>query len=144
MQDPKYAMQTEPPEADAPKRKRRWFQFSLRTLMIGVTMLAVPLGNVGWQAKIVRQRQAMLDEIKDRGGRFWTVELVRGLAQDQIRQRLIKNTDWPDTTIPLVRRWLGDDAIVWIGLPPNEPLWDECHAAFPEALIQRVSPAPRD
>jgi hypothetical protein len=27
-------MQTEPPKADPPKRKRRWFQFSLRTLMI--------------------------------------------------------------------------------------------------------------
>jgi hypothetical protein len=28
------AMQTEPPKADPPKRKRRWFQFSLRSLMI--------------------------------------------------------------------------------------------------------------
>jgi hypothetical protein len=33
------AMQTEPTKADPPKRKRRWFQFSLRTLMIGVTLL---------------------------------------------------------------------------------------------------------
>jgi hypothetical protein len=29
--------------SDTPKRKRGWFQFSLRTLMIGVTLLAVPL-----------------------------------------------------------------------------------------------------
>ena len=35
------AMQTEPSKADPPKRKRRWFQFSLRTLMIGVTLLAI-------------------------------------------------------------------------------------------------------
>ena len=35
------AMETKPPEADPPKRKRRWFQFSLRTLMIVVTVLAV-------------------------------------------------------------------------------------------------------
>jgi hypothetical protein len=28
------AMEAEPPEAEPPKRKRRWFQFSLRTLMI--------------------------------------------------------------------------------------------------------------
>ena len=31
-------MQTEPPKAEPPKRKRRWFQFRLRTLMI-VTLL---------------------------------------------------------------------------------------------------------
>jgi hypothetical protein len=37
-------MQTEPPTADPPKRKRRWFQFSLRTLMIGVTLAAFPCG----------------------------------------------------------------------------------------------------
>jgi DsbC/DsbD-like thiol-disulfide interchange protein len=29
-------MQTEPPKADQPKRKRRWFQFSLRTLLVCV------------------------------------------------------------------------------------------------------------
>ncbi len=34
------AMPTEPPEAEPPKRNRRWFQFRLRTLMIGVTLLA--------------------------------------------------------------------------------------------------------
>jgi hypothetical protein len=30
-------MQTEPSEAEPLKRQRRWFQFSLRTLLIGVT-----------------------------------------------------------------------------------------------------------
>ena len=29
-----------------PKRKRRWFQFSLRSLMIGVTLMAVVCGYV--------------------------------------------------------------------------------------------------
>ena len=33
------AVQTEPPKADPPKRKRRWLQFSLRTLLIGVTVI---------------------------------------------------------------------------------------------------------
>jgi hypothetical protein len=31
-------MQAEPLKAESPKRKRRWFQFSLRTLMIGSTV----------------------------------------------------------------------------------------------------------
>ena len=35
----------------------RWFQFRLRTLLIGVTLFAlIPCGYVGWQAKIVRER----------------------------------------------------------------------------------------
>ena len=33
-------MQTAPPKADAPKRKRRWFQFRLRTLFVVVTVAA--------------------------------------------------------------------------------------------------------
>jgi hypothetical protein len=35
------AMEIEPSNADPPKCKRRWFQFSLRTLLITVTVLAV-------------------------------------------------------------------------------------------------------
>jgi hypothetical protein len=31
-------MQTEPPKADPPKRKRRWFQFSLRDLLALITL----------------------------------------------------------------------------------------------------------
>ena len=36
-------MPTEPPNAEPPKRIRHWLQFSLRTLLIGVTLLAVGL-----------------------------------------------------------------------------------------------------
>jgi hypothetical protein len=35
------AMETEQPRADPPKRKRRWFQFSLRTLLVITTIVAV-------------------------------------------------------------------------------------------------------
>jgi hypothetical protein len=35
------AAQNDPPKADPPNRKRRWFQFSLRTLMFGVTLVAI-------------------------------------------------------------------------------------------------------
>jgi hypothetical protein len=35
------AMQTDLPKAEPPNRKRRWFQFSLRTLLIGVTLVAI-------------------------------------------------------------------------------------------------------
>jgi hypothetical protein len=54
-------MQIEPRQPDAPKRKRRWFQFSLRTLMIGVTLLAMVCGYVGRQTKIVRERMQFVE-----------------------------------------------------------------------------------
>ena len=38
------AMQIEPPKADPPKRKRRWFQFSLRTLLLFTIAFVVVLG----------------------------------------------------------------------------------------------------
>src|ERR1700680_5163089 len=52
------AMENEPP-----KHQRRWFQFSLRTLLIGVTLLAVPCAYVGSHAKIIHRRKAMLNKL---------------------------------------------------------------------------------
>jgi hypothetical protein len=49
-------MQTEPPKADPPKRKRRWFQFSLRTLMIGVALFGVFGGWFGNQVRATNRR----------------------------------------------------------------------------------------
>jgi hypothetical protein len=48
--------------ADNPTAPRRRFQFRLRTLLIGVTLLTMPLGYIGWQARIVRQRRFELDQ----------------------------------------------------------------------------------
>jgi hypothetical protein len=55
------ALDAEPPNADLPKRKRRWFQFSLRTLMIGVTLLCVLCAYVVHEARIVEARKLWID-----------------------------------------------------------------------------------
>jgi hypothetical protein len=52
-------METESPEAEPPKRKRRWFQFSLRTLLIVVTLLAAICPAVVW---VVRDRDRLIQE----------------------------------------------------------------------------------
>ncbi len=67
------AMVAEPPIAAAPKPKRRWYQFRLRSLLIVVTLLTVPLGYVGWQAKIVRERKALLQLVVESGGYYIAV-----------------------------------------------------------------------
>jgi hypothetical protein len=43
-------MQTEPPKADPPKRKRRWFQFSLRSLLVFKTIYDSTKSVVGREA----------------------------------------------------------------------------------------------
>ena len=56
-------MEAEPHNAEPPKRKRRWFQFRLRTLMIGVTLLAVVCGYIAWQKKIVNERSSIIPAV---------------------------------------------------------------------------------
>jgi hypothetical protein len=105
-------MEAEPPKADLPKRKRRWLQFSLRTLMIAVALLAVPLGYVGWQAKIVRERNAYL------------------------RNHGWKEGDW--SRLSALRRWLGDfpAEIVWIPTTANVSERKLVVSLFPEARVE--------
>ncbi|HEV3415512.1 MAG TPA: hypothetical protein VG056_01810 [Pirellulales bacterium] len=105
---------------------RRRFQFSVRTLLIGVTMFCVVVGGfVGRQASIVRERRAWMKRITDRGG--------------------VIDTDWPNATplIPWYRRLLGDQTVFWImpyrqlGDYPNNNEIDEIQEIFPEAGIKR-------
>jgi HEAT repeat protein len=46
------AMPTESPKVDPPKRERRWFQFSLRTLMIFTMICAVATGTLATAADL--------------------------------------------------------------------------------------------
>jgi hypothetical protein len=93
-------MQTDPPNSDPPKRKPRRFRFSLRSLMIVVTLLAVPLGYVGWQAKIVRERREFLAST----GRWCEITIWKTDAKKR-------------PALPRVRLWLGDQPVRRIGLP---------------------------
>ena len=70
--------------------KRRWLRFSLRGMFVLVTVLGVWLG---WNASIVRQRQAARAEFLNEG---W--ELNRDGSPDPIR-------------LPWIRRLLGDEPV---------------------------------
>jgi hypothetical protein len=39
------------------------------------------------------------------------------------------------TTVPLFRRWLGDEAIGVIGIPGGLPAFEELKTVFPEAAF---------
>ena len=52
----------------APKRRRRWYQFSLRTLMLFMFVCAVGSAWVGWELEATRREQAVVAEIEARKG----------------------------------------------------------------------------
>ena len=103
-----------------PKRKRRWFQFSLRTLLIGVTLLAAVCGGVNWycgEVEFVRQRFRMSGESP-----AWGAHIAH-----------------PPRELPWIRRWLDDNAFIEIYLDRSASDEDvqRYQIAFPEATISR-------
>ena len=118
------AMPTEPPKAEPPKRRRRWFQFSLSSLMVGVTLLAVPCAYIGWQAKIVRERRAELNRTVD-------ARLVGIADNDEERVN------------PWIRRVFGDQRVASIRMlvGTSEAELVRLRVLFPEAKIEVWSPA---
>jgi hypothetical protein len=100
-------------EADPQKRKRRWYQFSLRTLMILVALLAVACCYVAREYRTVQERFNYLENAS-----------------------IIVDPDGT-ASIPLVRRLLGDQSIGEIGLPVDFGK-EKCQrgaALFPEARV---------
>lgn len=121
-----------------PRSPRRWFRFSLRTMLVGVTIICCVLA---WQLRVVRERQAALIEMRD-GGTFqvitaeaWTERFPAGAPVS------------PPVTIPAVRRWLGDQAIqeVWyitFYKPASEEDLVRFKKVFPEATFHESLPEP--
>ena len=62
-------MQTESPKADQPKRKRRWYQFSLRTLMIFTLLCAIPCAWLGRRIERKSRERAAIKEVTAKFGR---------------------------------------------------------------------------
>ncbi len=123
-------MQTEAPDAEPPKRKRRWYQFSLRTLMVFVTLMAAASAYVAGQKKIVSDRKEMLFILssKYQGIPLRSVPLVP-----------------PASKISWLRRMLGDEEWTLIVLPKTTSLEDRrtIEACYPEADLKWQSPTGR-
>ncbi len=121
---------------------RRRFRFTLRTLLVVVTVFGVWLG---YQLQAVRERAHLMNWIEGHGGivnRLKSPTPVtawprgRGLLIDSdiVLQVLVENRD---RNIPTWREWLGDTAVSWIALPDGASQSDleRATALFPEAVV---------
>ena len=114
------AMQSEPFKAEPPKHKRRWFQFSLRTLMIGVGVLLL-LAAAGWCAKeawIGLDHHALLSAVRAHGGEY----------QPHLGA---------PSRMSFVRHLCGDECVVVIWRPRDNsgPTENEIRARFPKVQM---------
>jgi hypothetical protein len=111
--------------------KRRWFQFSLRTLFVMVTA-AVICAWLGWQVYVVHERKQALRALEPLD--------VFVTSSSKMKQDILEYYDrHPDHprksfSIPFYRRLLGDEAIVEIATFGNYDE-SELRTLFPEAEV---------
>lgn len=105
---------------------RRYFQFGLRSLFLVITLFAVWLG---WELKFIRDRDDAKARADADGGWIEPAAAIGGMSPD----------------IPLWRRYLGDEAIYLIEMPPDamESEWSRVRRLFPESAMQRYVRATR-
>jgi hypothetical protein len=117
--------------------KHPCFQFRLRTLMIVVALLAVPLGYVGWQAKVVRERKETAAEVESLGGMVFRASSI-WFGEEEVTLTFGKFRFAPPyPSPPFLRSWLGDEAVLGVSLPDSTPRTtiERIRATFPEAQI---------
>lgn len=113
------------------RRRSFRFAFSLRTLFVVMTILAIWLG---WDLQIVRERKAVLSEI----------ERIDALSRVESGQLAMapSNGPWGNSyEVSLARRILGDESRGMLNLPPSlSSEWiTRAEQAFPEAELYIIA-----
>jgi hypothetical protein len=110
-----------------PPRRRRWYQFGLRTMFVVVTVFAVWLG---WELKFVRERDKSRRWIVENGGDISSIiaMTVDGSANVHFES---------PANLPFWRRWMGDELIgsIWLAAEPSEADIRRLRRQFPEAKV---------
>jgi hypothetical protein len=68
-----------------PARRRRWFQFRLRTVLLGTVVLCLPLGWLSVKLERTRRQRRAVSAITNAGGFVWYLALqVLHLGKTQV------------------------------------------------------------
>jgi hypothetical protein len=127
-------------------------RFTLRTLFVVVTVIAVVLGWLMWQREIVRHRSDLLADVVRGGGEYVKIWTDTGIFVEPNGEIKFKAAAGPARMIftklskeqqPQAlgwwspRSWFGDATIARIGLPPNSPAdtMAKLRQWFPEASV---------
>ena len=103
--------------------KRRWFQFSLRTLFVLVLLLAIPLGWLAVQLKWIRDRHEALRGL-EQSGRAFILDWSSSFVHD------------PDDVLPWSLRLFGENSVRQIFiLHSQESELKPLRLLFPEAEV---------
>src|SRR4051794_20754569 len=101
----------------------RRFQFRLRTLMIVVTLLAIPCAWVGWQLKIVRERERVRNNVPH-AYKIWPMEYsgpFSGLFGDHAVSSIWFDESATDEEIESARRAFPEADVV---TSKNDPTFE--------------------
>ena len=105
----------------SPKPRRRWFRFSLRSLLLFVVLVGIPLGWLGSKVNRARKQRAVVAELQKLGARFiydpvnelgpkerqpsgptWLIDLLGREYFDDVFQVSIASPGVTDETIELI------------------------------------------
>jgi hypothetical protein len=88
-------------DSDTPKPKRRWYQFRMRTLLVFVLLLSVPLSWFAWKLQKARRQREAVEAIVEAGGYVY--------YDFQIDETGAEITGAQPTAPVWLRKSLGDD-----------------------------------
>jgi hypothetical protein len=119
-------------EVEPPKRKRRWFQFSMRTLLIGVVIVAIPCAWLGRRIDEKRKERRAVETIRKLGGAvYYNYEMETDFEPPQDRhfsaepygsgwlRKILGDDFFSDPTVAMVAGddWSDDDLACFEALP---------------------------
>ena len=106
-----------------PPTRRRWFQFSIRSLLLLLTAFAMLLA---WEKRYIRARRDFLESNN------------AAIAAGPKRHVMSRKTQYKPAEIPFWRRLLGDEPVDVIPMPfaAGEKARAKARALFPEARLE--------
>jgi hypothetical protein len=116
--------------------RRRWFSYSLRTLFVLVTVVAVWLGL---ELRFVRERESWLQVNKALIRAREPIELQPIPARSVSVVGMWTYSRPTNGSFPFWRKWLGDAPVEYIVFPEGWTDQERVKRLFPEAELEQMS-----